>query len=315
MNLKEIEALVTVARSKSFYEAAYALNYSPSVISKYVSNLEEELGVVLFTRSNRASSVCLTKEGVVLLPHFISMHERCLRLHNDAAALREKNDSLLRIGTGHQLCSPGVDEIMADFFHANADTRIEQTKLDFESQIHSLYSGQQDGVFFLVKDGSVNAEALASFMKDPKIESYLLVRERDMYLGISENEPLSTLDSAPFEAFRNFSIAFLSNQAMLQRAGTMTPFRELCAKIGIDLKPIYIDPRDTSAFYLATQMKIAVPSLRGSFKYPGVKFVRVEDWEATTSSYFVVLRGNSNPALTRFKKSVRAFLKQPESKT
>jgi DNA-binding transcriptional LysR family regulator len=274
--------------------------------------VEEELGVVLFARSNRASSISLTKEGAMLMPHFVGIHESCMRLHNDAAALRENNNSLLRIGTGNQLSSPGMDEIMADFFHTNTDTRIEQTKLEFEAQIHALYSGQQDGVFFLVQDGSINAETLENLSKDPKVEAFMLVREHDMYLGISENDPLSKLNSAPFITFRDFSIAFLSNKAILNKAGTMTPFQQLSAKVGFELKPIYIDPRDTSAFYLATQMKIAIPSLRGAFKYPGVKFVRIEDWDSTSTSYFVVLRSNRNPALTLFKKSIREFLKQRE---
>lgn len=312
MNMKEIEALVTIARSKSFSEAAYALNYSASVISKYVSAVEEELGVVLFARSNRASSISLTKEGTILMPHFISIYDSAQRLHNDAAALQERSNSLLRIGTGNQLCSPGMDEIMADFFHSNTDIRIEQTKLDFESQIHSMYSGQQDGVFFLVQDGSDNSDTLNNLITDPKVESFLLVREYDMYLGISEDQPLGKNDAAPFIAFYDFSFAFHSNTMILTKSGTMTPFVALSKKVGFDLKSIYIDPRDTSAFYLATQMKVAIPSLRGSFKYPGVKFVRIEDWESSSTSYFLTLKTNCNPALVQFKKSVQAFLNQQQ---
>lgn len=310
MNMKEIEVLITIARSKSFSEAAYALNYSPSVISKYVSTVEDELGVILFTRSNRASSISLTKEGTILMPHFLSIHESCQRLRNDAAALQESSTRLLRISTGGQLCSPGMDEIIADFFHSNTDIRIEQTKLDFESQIHALYSEQQDGVFFLVQDGSDNAETLDRLIKDPKIESYLLVREHDMYLGISEEQSLGKQDAAPFSAFCDYTFAFHSNKTILTKSGTMTPFVELSKKVGFELKPIYIDPRDTSAFYLATQMKIAIPSLRGSFKYPGVKFVRIEDWESASSSYFLTLSANRSTALAQFKKNVQAFLNQ-----
>ena len=310
MNMREVEVLVTIARSKSFSEAAYALNYSPSVISKYVSTVEEELGVVLFTRSNRASSISLTKEGTILMPHFLSIHESCKRLHNDAAAMQESSNRLLRISTGGQLCSPGMDEIMADFFNSSTDIRIEQTRLDFETQIHSLYSGQQDGVFFLVQDGSDNSDTLDRLIKDPRIEAYLLVREHDMFLGISEEHPLGKQDSAPLFSFSDFSFAFHSNQMILTKSGTMIPFVELSKKVGFELKPIYIDPRDTSAFYLATQMKIAIPSLRGSFKYPGVKFVRIEDWVSSSSSYFLTLGANHSTALAQFKKSVQAFLKQ-----
>lgn len=315
MNMKDIEILVTIARSKNFYEAAYTLNYSPSVISKCASAVEKELGVALFSRSSRSSSVALTNEGAILMTYFNSMHDSYLRLHNDAAAFNERSNSLLRIGTGNQLSSPGMDEILADFFPMHPEVRIEQTKLDFESQIHSLFSGQQDGVFFLVQDGSMNSNTLRNLMQDPKIESYLLVREQDMYLGISEQYPESKMDSAPFITYRDFSIAFLSNKTLLTKAGTMTPFLKLSQDVGCELKPIYIDPRDTSAFYLATQMKIAIPSLAGSFKYPGVRFVRIEDWDSTSTSYFMTLKSNTNAALSQFQKSIQAFLNQQKLAT
>ena len=306
MNMKEIEVLMTIARSKSFYEAACALNYAPSVVSKCVSNVEEELGVVLFVRSNRASSIALTKEGSILMPHFLRLHECGQQLRSDAAVLQGGNNSLLKIGTGNQLISLGMDEIMAHFYQAHPEVRIEQTRMDFESQIHSMYSGQQDGVFLLVQNGSSNSNSLNSLLEDSKVESFLLVREHNIYLGISEDHPLANKDSTPLAAFREFSIAFHSDKAILVKAGTMAPFLRLSKKAGFELTPIYIDPRDTSAFYLATQMKIAIPSLRCSVKYPGVKFVRVED----STSYFLTLKANRNSALAQFKKSVQVFLSQ-----
>ena len=48
MNMKEIEVLSELVNYKSFSDAAFSLAYSPSVISKYVSNIEEELGVKIF---------------------------------------------------------------------------------------------------------------------------------------------------------------------------------------------------------------------------------------------------------------------------
>ncbi|SHH86761.1 regulatory helix-turn-helix protein, lysR family [Sporobacter termitidis DSM 10068] len=308
MNMKEIEALVTVSKSRSFYEAADALNYTPSVISKYVLRVEKELGVVLFARGSRASSVALTTEGEALMPHFVRMLESFRALHSDAAGLLGARDGLLRIGTGVQTYSPGMDEIMADFILAHPEVRIEQTKLDFESQLHALYSGGQDGIFTLVQHGSHNAETLSSVVEDARVDAFPLVRVDVMYLGISENDPLAALDDAPLPAFRDFAFAFHSDKDILVKAGTMAPFAALSEKAGFPLKSIYLDPRDTSAYYLATQMKIAIPSLRCSVSYPGVKFVRLSDWDACSTSYFLSLKSGRSPALAQFKKSVQAFL-------
>jgi DNA-binding transcriptional LysR family regulator len=310
MNMKEIEALITVMRNKSFSEAALVLNFSPSVISKYISKLEKELGIVLFSRSNRASSITLTEDGEALMPNIIQLYESYQRLQNSAAALRDKARGFMRIGTGIHRCTPGRDEIIADFILKHPDIPMEQIKLDFDSQIHAIYSGKLDGAFVMVQKDSVNSETLDGLRSDPKIESYLLVRNYNMYLAISEKEPLAAADAVPFTAFQDFSIAFHPNHDILVRSGTMTPFLQLSKKYGMELKHISIDTNDTSTFHLTKHMKIAIPSASDEGSYPGVKFVRVLDWDAYSTSYFLALRSNRNRALTEFKKSVLAYLSQ-----
>ncbi|NLO48251.1 MAG: LysR family transcriptional regulator [Clostridiales bacterium] len=307
MNMKEIEVLVTIVRSKSFYEAGYMLNYSPSAISKYVKSAENELGVLLFNRGNRASPISLTKEGAALMPSITDIYEAYSRLKEDADALRSGNDKILRVGTGHQLSSMGMDEILANFFITHPEIRVEQSRMNYESLIHALYSGKLDGVSLLVQDGSLGSKALDNLLKDPKIESHLLVREHDMYLGISDRHPLAECDSAPLNAFKDFSIAFHSDRTIRTKAGTMEPFLRLSEKRGFKLNPIFIDPRDVSAFILAAQKKVAVPSLRCLVRYPGVKFIRIQDWETFTTAYFLSLKANHNPALLQLIKTIRAY--------
>ncbi len=310
MNMKEIEAIITVMKNRSFNEAAFALNYSPSVISKYVSKIEKELGVVLLNRSNRASSITLTEDGEALMPNIIQLFESYQRLQNGAAALRDKTSDFLRIGTGINRCTPGRDEIIADFVLKHPDIPMEQVKLDFDSQIHAIYSGKLDGAFLMVQKDSINSETLEGMLADARVESYLLVRNYNMYLAISSNEPLAALNAAPLTAFQEFFIAFHPNQDILTRSGTMTPFLRLSKKYGIELKHITIDTNDTSTFHLTKHMKIAIPSASDDASYPGVKFVRVLDWDAYSTSYFLFLKSNKSRALTQFIKSVQAYLNE-----
>ena len=310
MNMKEIEALITVMKCKSFSEAAFIINYSPSVISKHISKLENELGVIMFIRSNRASSINLTEEGEALMPDIIRMYDYYLKIQNDAAALRSRTGGRLRIGTGINRCTPGRDEILASFICEHPDIPIEQIKLNFDSQIHSLYSGDLDGAFLLVQKDSYTSEKLEVILNDPKIESHRLVRSYDMYMAISEKDPLAANDAAPFSAFRNFAIAFHPNQEILAKGGTMTPFVLLSKKYGFDLKCISLDPCDSSAFYLATQTKIAIPSVCNTSDYPGVKFVRVSDWDTYSTSYFLMLKSKKSRSMTLFCEYIHAFLKR-----
>ncbi|MFT3699583.1 MAG: LysR family transcriptional regulator [Kofleriaceae bacterium] len=60
-SMTELEAVQTVARTKSFRGAAVELAVSPSALSQAVASLEARLGVRLFARSTR--NVALTGEG------------------------------------------------------------------------------------------------------------------------------------------------------------------------------------------------------------------------------------------------------------
>lgn len=89
--LSALRAFEAAARLQSFSKAADELNVTPAAISHQVHALEEDLGVKLFHRMNRA--VELTASGRVLLPGLseafagIQASVRRLRSHNDTGTL------------------------------------------------------------------------------------------------------------------------------------------------------------------------------------------------------------------------------------
>lgn len=66
MELRQLYYFVAVADTLSFSRAAEALYVSQSALSKQMAGLEEELGVLLFTRGGKRS-IALTREGELLL--------------------------------------------------------------------------------------------------------------------------------------------------------------------------------------------------------------------------------------------------------
>lgn len=89
--LSALRAFEAAARLQSFSKAAAELNVTPAAISHQVHALEDDLGVKLFHRMNRA--VELTASGRVLLPDLteafagIQASVRRLRSHNDTGTL------------------------------------------------------------------------------------------------------------------------------------------------------------------------------------------------------------------------------------
>src|SRR5204862_51647 len=89
--LSALRAFEAAARLKSFSKAAEELSVTPAAISHQIHALEEDLGVQLFRRLNRA--VELTASAKVVLPGLsdafagIQASVRRLRAHNDTGTL------------------------------------------------------------------------------------------------------------------------------------------------------------------------------------------------------------------------------------
>lgn len=73
MDINQLNCFITVAQTLNFSEAARRNYVSQSTVSRYVSDLEKEFGVQLFTRSHR--DVIITSEGKALLPYAIEIVE------------------------------------------------------------------------------------------------------------------------------------------------------------------------------------------------------------------------------------------------
>ena len=67
MNVKQMKYVVAVADKGSFREAAKKLYITQPSLSNGIKELEDELGVLLFTRTNKGA--VLTEEGIAFLEH------------------------------------------------------------------------------------------------------------------------------------------------------------------------------------------------------------------------------------------------------
>lgn len=71
MDFKQLEALVTVAKLKSFSKAAEVLYITQPTVSNQISNLEKELNTTLINRNNK--SVSLTRAGNILYQYALDI--------------------------------------------------------------------------------------------------------------------------------------------------------------------------------------------------------------------------------------------------
>jgi DNA-binding transcriptional LysR family regulator len=131
-SLDDIAVFVQVVRGGSFTKAAERLELSRSVVSKYVTRLEEELGARLLNRTTRRLS--LTEAGQV----FFERSRRGLEDIEDARAevsrLQDEPRGVLRVNSpmsfGILHVAPALPEFLAAYPDVSVDMNLDDRKVD-----------------------------------------------------------------------------------------------------------------------------------------------------------------------------------------
>ncbi|WP_321796614.1 LysR family transcriptional regulator [Caballeronia sp. J97] len=97
MDYTLLRAFLTVAREGNLTRAAARLHLTQPAVSLQIKNLQEMLGVVLFSRTSHG--LLLTRDGEALLPHAERALAAAADVQRAAAALRHEVSGTLRIGT------------------------------------------------------------------------------------------------------------------------------------------------------------------------------------------------------------------------
>lgn len=104
--IDQLQSFLAVVESHSFTAAGKALGKAQSVISNHVSGLENELGIELFSRSNRAAPI-LTEAGEKLIPGARAVLREAQRFSQQAISQSQADTELsVAIGVGLPVDAP-----------------------------------------------------------------------------------------------------------------------------------------------------------------------------------------------------------------
>jgi DNA-binding MarR family transcriptional regulator len=314
MNMKEIEVLSELVNYDSYSDAAFSLSYSPSVISKYVSSIERELGIRIIVRGNKSNELSLTPEGRVLIQNIHKLNTDYQRMMELSRQLKGSFENVLRVGSQARFGNQIEQEILASFLLNNFNTDLEQVKMNSKDLLKLLQVGKLDAMFMSVHE-SVKIEHFFRDMEEYQdIEVIFLTCEREIYLGISTQYLPGITKEARFADFKDFSFAFafpLSGDENDSKA--IESFMKLARQNGFKLNRAFFGAHDATVLKLATKMPIAVTTTNIPAQFDGIKFIRVSDWNAYTNIYFLCLKSNRKKTLLNLKNSVRQYLEQSET--
>ena len=124
MILKDLEYICEVARQGTLSEAAKNLSISQPALSLFVSNLETELGIRLFTR--KKNRLQITPEGKIYVQTASEMLDVRNRLYAQLHAL--KSQQKIRIGLASNYGFHIFSQVLASHkeFYADADISVSE---------------------------------------------------------------------------------------------------------------------------------------------------------------------------------------------
>lgn len=307
MDISELQIICSLTNYKNFNDAAYALSYSPSVITKYVKSVETELGFRLFIRSKKTDNMRLTPEGAVIMSAMRRISSDYNYMMELASQLKSEANHTIRIGSQPRHGNLHEQEILADFVMENPDIDLHLVKSVANSLMLDLNSGKLDAIFVTLH-GDIDAQQYVfDHTGSTDICTEFLLSERDMFLGISDKY-LPGKTEASFGEFRDFTFAFpFPRSPELQEVKAASTYDELAEKNGFQLKTVNINGFDGTVYKLAARMPLAICTINVPGQYDGIKFVKLKDWNGCTNLYFMYRKSNRNEILKKLRRCVTGY--------
>lgn len=185
MNLQKYLAFVKTAELGSFSQAAKALSYSQSGISRMISDLEKDFNIMLLERGK--GGVRLTSDGLRLLPFAARLCTEFQKMEMEVSELQGLHTGLIRIGTFSSVATHWIPNIIRAF------------QKDYPGIEYELLLGDYTEIETWIAEGRVDCGFLRLPVSNPDFDSIFLEEDRLMAV-IPTDHPLAGEAVFPVEA-------------------------------------------------------------------------------------------------------------------
>jgi DNA-binding transcriptional LysR family regulator len=139
MDISSLEAFVAVARHQSFSKASEQMHITQPAVSKRIAGLESELGIELFNRVARQTS--LTEAGQQLLPRAQELINQARDMQRYASNLNRNIGGVLSIAISHHIGLHRMPPILREFNQRFPDVVLDIRFEDSEQAFHAVEKG------------------------------------------------------------------------------------------------------------------------------------------------------------------------------
>ena len=222
MEFRELSTFLQVAKLQSFSKAAKVLGYSQAAVTIQTKQLEQELGVHLFDRIGKQTS--LTHQGSVFYDHAASIM-RDIAQAKDAVSHPQKLNGHLCIGTIESICASLFPSLLTEYHKLHPEVNI-SIRTDSPDQLLEQINGNQlDLVYFM--DKRVYDVKWEKVLEEP--EEIVFAATADHPLA-QRSEPLSLDDVLSYPMVvteKNASYRLILEQYLAAMGKSLQPYLEI----------------------------------------------------------------------------------------
>lgn len=195
MNLRDFSYIIAVAETRHFGHAAARCFVSQPTLSGQIKKLEEELGVVIFERTNR--SVEITPVGEAILAHARQLMEQLDVIEQVARAAQDPLAGPLRIGAIPTLSPYLMPLILQPLKKQHPQMRLVLSEELTETLLERLHNHE------------IDAALLATAVDEPDLESLSLFEE-PFWIAYPRKHPFYTREKITRKDLENENLLLLA---------------------------------------------------------------------------------------------------------
>lgn len=204
MEFKHIEYFIETSRHKSMSKAAEDLFISQQALSRCIANMEQELGVELFTRS--VKGISLTKDGQYFYDLFAPQVEAFHKSLKEAVTHFENKPVRVTF-----CCAPLIfrcldTELLFNFQEKYKNITLEQLELS-DSDCDKYVEEDESHFGLLAIPENRHGERIA----------FTPVKTFPLYLFVHKDNPLAKLDSVNFSQLKDENFLMLDKKSYYRK--------------------------------------------------------------------------------------------------
>jgi DNA-binding transcriptional LysR family regulator len=205
MELRVLNYFLAIAREENFTKAAEQLHVTQPTLSRQIADLEQELGVKLFVRSNH--HIILTEDGMILKRRAQEILSLADKTKRDFLQKDEALSGTISIGSGEFRSTEYLAKIIAEFRQKYPNVKYE------------IYSGNANNIRDYIERGLLDIGLMSEPIDMRKYNFVNMPIKEQWGLFAPSNSPLFEKESITPEDLKGMSIVTATGDFNQSRIG------------------------------------------------------------------------------------------------